>query len=109
MTELRTCLACGLEGPGVAMRIVEYADPVPVTVYRPVNHRENAVEVPVQVPGLYGAEWRCRDAAACRERAAALTPSPEPTQEAVAVAADAVPASEAVPEPSSTEGESWFD
>lgn len=75
MSQIRTCLACGREASDVAMSLVEYDAPVEVTIMQPVSFRENAIEVPVQVPGRFGAEWRCRDRAACRARAEDLEPA----------------------------------
>jgi hypothetical protein len=74
MSAARTCLECGHEGTDVSMRIVEFADPIAVTVMIPVSARQDAIEAPRTVPGIYGAEWRCRDGTACRTRAEALKP-----------------------------------
>lgn len=97
-----TCLACGLESNDVATTIVQYPDPIPVTVMVPVSARRNAIEMPREVPGRYGAEWRCRDTVACRRRAEAMHTVPEPPRDA---APDVEPA--AAEAPGEPEG-SWF-
>ena len=73
-----TCLACGYTGHDVTTVLVAYDDPQPVTVEIPVAHRDDAVTVRTEVPGVYGAEWRCRDGAACLARERALAAPAEP-------------------------------
>jgi hypothetical protein len=103
MTQRLTCLACGLESNDVAPTIVEYPDPIEVTVHVPVSARRNAIEMPRQVPGVYGAEWRCRDVVACRQRAEAMQGRPEPPRDAATDVSDVA----RVEPPSEPEG-SWF-
>lgn len=71
MSDVRTCLACGHEGPDVRMTLVEYADPRPVEVTIPVAHDRHGRVTGNEtrtVPGRYGSEWRCSDHAACAGR-----------------------------------------
>jgi len=69
-----TCLACGFEGRGVAMRLIEIPSEErrEVGVRLPVAHREGAIEVEQLVPERYAPEPRCRDGKACAERVASL-------------------------------------
>jgi hypothetical protein len=108
VSEMRTCLACGHEGHDVRMRVVAYDDPRPVTVHIPVSHREDAIEEPREVPGVWGAETRCIDRAACAERVLLLlptTPRQEPPGEPVPA-----PQPAAAPEPTTGDGgpEAWL-
>src|ERR1035437_209582 len=90
-----TCLACGFEGNAprdahdrtaeVSMTVVKYADPVPVSVasIRELKEPDRRGYTQPQlshrvVPGLYGAETRCTDVPACRERQAAMTTKAAP-------------------------------
>jgi hypothetical protein len=67
-----TCLRCGHEGFDVTAGLVRYDDPIDVTVQVPVSSRDGAITEPRQVPGVYGAEWRCTDRPACDLRLAEL-------------------------------------
>lgn len=73
--ERLTCLRCGYEGYDVKPTLVRYDDPLPVTVQVPVSSRENAVTESREVPGIYGAEWRCVDRPACDRRFNELEPA----------------------------------
>ena len=80
MTKIRTCAACGLDDPTVAMRLIE----LPPVRRRMVevrlrfelchtaDNRYDAIEIVQTVPERLVAELRCRDATACAARVRAL-------------------------------------
>ena len=101
MTALLTCLRCGEEAPDVRMALVDLeaearrdgttVRTVEVEIVRPLRHVNEVTKVTALE--RFGAEWRCRDRAACEERYRAMTAPAKPMEPPAAVLVD----EEAVP------------
>ena len=101
MSALLTCLRCGEEAPDVRMALVDLEAEamrdrssirvVEVELVRQLRHVQEVTRV--QAPERFGAEWRCRDRAACEERYRAMTAPAKPMEPPAAVLVD----EEAVP------------
>jgi len=86
MTAAERCLRCGHQGTDVAAKLVNLEAEAQaegtrvrsVEVVQEIEHRHVTERRAVTVPERFGAEWRCRDRAACDARLAGVSPMAVP-------------------------------